>query len=97
MPSAQVLCGGISGLPRAPAAAGTGSSELGGLALVDLRDDTTVHEAPFQQWSSAGHVATRDPVQLSLAGDRLTLWAAPDDEEEVAGTELLRHEAVATR
>ena len=36
-------------------------------------------------------------VQLTLDGDRLTLWAAPDDEEEVAGTELLRYEAVVPR
>ena len=97
VPSAQMLCGGIAGLPQSPAAAGTGYYELGGLALVDLRDSTVVHEVPLQQWSSAGHVVTRNPVQLTLDGDRLTLWAAPDDEEEVAGTELLRYEAVVPR
>ncbi len=66
--------------------------ELGGIALVDLRSLTVRHEVPFQQYSAAGHVATRNPVHLETDGTRLRLWAAPDDGEEVNGTEILVYE-----
>jgi hypothetical protein len=37
-------------------------------------------------------VATRNPVHLETDGARLRLWAAPDDGEEVNGTEILVYE-----
>lgn len=83
------LCSGIAGLPTA----GGGSYELGGLALIDLRDNSTLHEVPFPYFSTAGHVATRNPVTLEREGHTLRLIAAPDDGEEVAGTELLFYES----
>lgn len=85
------LCSGIAGLPTA----GGGSYELGGLALVDLNDGSTLHEVPFPYFSSAGHVATRNPVTLERDAGTLRMIAAPDDGEEQAGTELLFYEAPA--
>lgn len=82
------LCSGITELP----APGGGRYELGGLALLDLRDGRILHEVPFPQFSTAGHVVTRNPVALEVAGDRLRLLAAPDDGDEGAGTELLVYE-----
>ena len=82
------LCSGIASLPTA----GGGSYELGGIALIDLRDDSTVHGVPFPYFSTAGHVATRNPVTLERDGSTLRLIAAPDDGEEAAGTELLFYE-----
>jgi Family of unknown function (DUF6454) len=80
------LCSGITGLPTATG----GSYELGGLALLDLADGNRIlHEIPFPRFSSAGHVVTRNPVALEVDGSMLRLLAAPDDGEEVAGTELL--------
>jgi hypothetical protein len=67
--------------------------ELGGIALIDLRSLVVRHEVPFQQYSSAGHVATRNPVHLETEGRVLRVWAAPDDGEEAAGTELLVYES----
>lgn len=70
-------------------APGGGSYELGGLALLDLHDNRILHEVPFPQSSTAGHVVTRNPVALEVAGGTLRLLAAPDDGDEGVGTELL--------
>jgi len=83
------ICSGVTGLPRPEG----GSYELGGLALLDLRDNRILHEVPFPYFSSAGHVATRNPVALEVDGPTLRLFAAPDDGEELASTELLVYEA----
>ena len=87
--AATQVCSGITGLPTATG----GSYELGGLALTSLRDDRVVHEVPFPRFSAAGHVATRNPVALEQDGATLRLFAAPDDSDEAAGTELLVYEA----
>jgi hypothetical protein len=78
------LCSGITALPRPDG----GSYELGGLVLRDLRNNRILHQVPFPRFSTAGHVITRNPVALEVAGSTLRLLAAPDDGEEVAGTEL---------
>jgi hypothetical protein len=36
---------------------------------------------------------TRNPVKLAARGNRLTLWAAPDNGEEANGTELFTYRA----
>ncbi|MBA3990089.1 MAG: hypothetical protein H0X54_03500 [Propionibacteriales bacterium] len=86
---AKQLCTGVTGLPTATG----GSYELGGLVLLDLRDNEILHEVPFQYFSAAGHVATRNPVAVEVDGDTIRLLAAPDDDGEVADTELLIYEA----
>lgn len=83
------LCTGVTGLPTADG----GSYELGGLALLDLRHGSILHEVPFQQFSTAGHVMTRNPVAVESTRGGLRLFAAPDDGEEKAGTELFVYEA----
>ncbi len=84
--SAQMICGGVTNLPQAPGA--TGSYELGGMTLTDLRTHQILHEVPFQQWSTAGHVMTRNPLKLAGDGNTIDLWAAPDNGDEGNGTEL---------
>lgn len=92
--SAKMLCGGVTNLPQTPAAGGAASVyELGGLALIDLRTHAVLHEVPFQQWSSAGHAMTRNPLKLTADGKHLTMYAAPDNGEEVNGTELFTYTA----
>ncbi|HEU4347676.1 MAG TPA: DUF6454 family protein [Actinoplanes sp.] len=83
------ICSGITGLPRPDG----GSYELGGIVLRDLRDDRILHQVPFPRFSSAGHVMTRNPVAVEIADGKLRLLAAPDDGEEIAGTELFVFEA----
>lgn len=92
----KALCTGVTGFTTAEGA----PFELGGIALLDLRTRRVLHEVPVQQWSAAGHVATRNPVHLEAAGEdggTLRMWAAPDDGEEAGGTELLIYEARTTR
>ena len=84
-----MLCTGITEYATATGA----KFELGGIAVVDLRSGVERHEVPFQQYSSAGHVATRNPVHLETDGRTLRLWAAPDDGEERNGTEILVYES----
>ncbi|ABK02346.1 hypothetical protein Arth_0949 [Arthrobacter sp. FB24] len=95
--NSQALCAGVANLPQAPAAGGTAATyELGGMALIDLARKTTLHDVPFQKWSTAGHVATRNPFKLTAEGNHLTMHVAPDDAEEGNGTEILTYEATVT-
>ncbi|WP_327365170.1 DUF6454 family protein [Streptomyces sp. NBC_01217] len=90
----QMLCGGVTNLPQTnPAGGSSATYELGGLALIDVRSHLVTHEVPFQQWSSAGHVATRNPMKLTANGDHLTLTVAPDNGDEGNGTEIITYEA----
>lgn len=90
----KALCSGVSELPGQPGSA-TGY-ELGGLALLDLQSHRILHEVPVQLWSSAGHVVTRNPTDVEVDGDRVTLFAAPDDFGEGNDTELLTYQAEVT-
>lgn len=84
-----LLCTGITNYTTPTGAA----FELGGLALIDLPSQTIRHEAPVQRWSTANHTVTRNPVHLEADRGTLRMWAAPDDGEEAAGTEILVYEA----
>ncbi|MFJ9713719.1 DUF6454 family protein [Streptomyces sp. NPDC101234] len=67
--------------------------QLGGMALIDLRSHRVLCEVPFRQWSTAGHVVTRNPLKLAADGDTITMWAAPDNGDEGNGTEILTYRA----
>ena len=87
--SAKMLCGGVTNLPQTPSAGGASATyELGGMSLTDLGSHRILHEVPFQRWSTAGHVLTRNPLKLTAQGSTLDLWAAPDNGDEGNGTEL---------
>ncbi|KRE96249.1 hypothetical protein ASG76_04240 [Nocardioides sp. Soil774] len=92
--SRKTLCSGIAALPAQPGA--TTPYELGGFALLDLRTRRIIHEVPTQLWSTAGHVVTRNPTDIDVVGDHLTMYAAPDDFGEGNNTEILTYEAVVT-
>jgi hypothetical protein len=95
VPTAKMLCGGVTNLPQTPSAGGAQAVyELGGLALIDVRSHRILHELPLQVWSTAGHVITRNPVKLAARGQRLHLWAAPDNGDEGNGTEVLHYVAI---
>jgi len=94
VPAGKMLCGGVTNLPQTPSAGGAGATyELGGMSLTDLHSHTILHEVPFQKWSSAGHVMTRNPLKVYANGSTLDLWAAPDNGEETNGTELFHFQA----
>ncbi len=87
----SMLCTGITNLPAAPGS--TKPYELGGAATFDLRTGRLLHETAIQLWSTAGHVVTRNPVDIDADGRHLTMYAAPDDGNEGNGTEVLVYEA----
>lgn len=91
VPTSKMLCSGVTNLPPAPGS--TKAYELGGAATFDLRTGRLLHEAPIQLWSTAGHVVTRNPVDIDARGRHLTMYAAPDDGNEGNGTEVLVYEA----
>ncbi len=97
VPSSKMLCAGITNLPQTPGAGGTGATyELGGMAMIDLKSRSVIRDVPFQQWSTAGHVATRNPFKMTADGNHLTMKVAPDNGDEGNGTEILTYEATVT-
>jgi hypothetical protein len=93
VPAGKMICGGVTNLPQTPTAGGTAAVyELGGMALIDLHTHVVLREVPFQQWSTAGHVATRNPLKLAADGNKLSMWAAPDNGDEGNGTEILTYQ-----
>ena len=99
VPTAKMICGGVTNLPQTPTAGG----DRGDLRARRHGDDrpaqptSVLREMPFQQWSSAGHVMTRNPFKLAADGNHLTMWAAPDNGEEGNGTEVFHYTATVTR
>lgn len=94
VPTSKMLCSGVTNLPQTPSAGGkAGTYELGGIAMIDLTTEQVAREIPFQQWSTAGHVATRNPFKMTADGNHLTVRVAPDNGDEGNGTELLTYEA----
>ena len=94
VPRGKMLCGGVTNLPQTTAAGGAAAVyELGGMALIDIRTHAVLRDVPFQQWSTAGHVATRNPLKLTADGGNLTLRVAPDNGDEGNGTEILTYQA----
>ncbi|WP_422933967.1 DUF6454 family protein [Sinomonas sp. P47F7] len=94
VPNSKMLCGGVTNLPQTPAAGGAGATyELGGMAMIDLKGHAVTREVPFQKWSTAGHVATRNPFKMTADGGHLTMKVAPDNGDEGNGTEILTYEA----
>jgi len=96
--NATMLCAGVTALPQTPTAGGlTATYELGGIALIDLTGQTILREVPFQRWSTAGHVVTRNPFTMAVHGNRLIVRVAPDNGDEGNGTEILTYEATVPR
>ncbi|TFB54431.1 DUF6454 family protein [Cryobacterium tagatosivorans] len=97
VPNSKMLCAGITNLPQTPSAGGTGATyELGGMAMIDLKSHSLIRDVPFQQWSTAGHVATRNPFKIVADANHLTMKVAPDNGDEGNGTEILTYEATVT-
>ncbi len=94
VPNSKMLCAGVTNLPQTPTAGGNAATyELGGVAMIDLTTQQVTRDVPFQKWSTAGHVATRNPFKMTAQGDRLTMHVAPDNGDEGNGTEILTYQA----
>jgi hypothetical protein len=82
-----LLCSGIA-IMQQPLG---GRYELGGIALVDIVNRRIVHELPVPEFSAAGHVVTRNPFAVTMDDSGLRLHVAPDDGDDLGGTELLSY------
>ncbi len=97
VPNSKMMCAGVTNLPQTPTAGGTTATyELGGVALIDLTTHQVTRDIPFQKWSTAGHVATRNPFKMTANGNHLSMKVAPDNGDEGNGTEILTYEASVT-
>ena len=70
-----------------------GTHELGGIALLDLKTDCVLHEAPVEESSTASHSVTRNPATYQARGILLTMLTAPNDGEEANSTDLQSYAA----
>jgi hypothetical protein len=59
--------------------------------VIDFVNHAIVHETPIPLFSAAGHVVTRNPFTITEDDDGLLLRMAPDDGDEVNGTELMSY------
>lgn len=88
-----LLCAGIAIVPQPSG----GHYELGGIALVDILNRRIVHELPVPEFSTTGHVVTRNPFAVTMGEAGLQLHVAPDDGDDPTGTELLSYVASTPR
>lgn len=87
----RLICGGITELPDAEGA----KYELGGLTVLDFSAHRIEAEVPVPVFSAAGHNVLRNPFVLTRdANGTPLLHVAPDDGDEVAGTEILTYRVV---
>ncbi len=93
---AMMFAGVTSLAPPPTAGVACATYDLGGIALIDITEQKVLHQIPFQQWSTAGRVATHNPFAMTADGDHLTIHVAPDDGDATNGTEILTYQATVT-
>nr|QQZ50347.1 hypothetical protein JKL49_01040 [Phenylobacterium glaciei] len=71
----RMLCSGLADY-RAPKA----SLSLGGLEIVDLKDQRPVWQAPVPLWAPSGRPMTQNPVFVEAAAAGVRAWFMPDDD-----------------
>lgn len=77
----KMVCGGIAEFPI-----NGKKTELGGLALIGLKDLAVTNTVPFSPTSPGGHVGTRNPIWAQSNGNRLELQVVADDDTSVLQT-----------
>lgn len=83
----RLICAGISELPDAHG----GMYELGGIAVVHFNERRLAADVPIPLFSAAGHSVFRNPFVLTRDGGDVLLHVAPDDGDELRGTEILTY------
>jgi hypothetical protein len=62
---------------------------LGGIAVLDMSTGHFHHEVPVTALSPAGRVVTYNATDLEIDGDRLRMYAVPDDGDRPGDSSLL--------
>jgi hypothetical protein len=71
--------------------------QLGGISITDLETCRVEYEVPVDCYSDAGRVITFNSVHLETAGDRLRMYAVPDDGEAPGDSHLILLETPITQ
>ena len=74
----RMLCAGVGEYRTGPTDA---VFQLGGIDLVDLRDDRPVWQVPIELRSPSGRVMTQNPFFLEATGAGVRAWFVPDDDQ----------------
>lgn len=86
----KLICAGISELRDAQG----GIYELGGVAVVHFDERRLAADVPVPLFSAAGHSVFRNPFVLTREAGDVLLHVAPDDGDEVNGTEILTYRVI---
>ena len=85
----RMVCTGVAELRQAP---GAPPFRLGGIDLIDLRDNRPIHQVPLLLWTSRGLDMTHNPAWLEATPTGLRGYFMPEDDKstiyvyEVEGT-----------
>ena len=74
----RMLCSGLNAYRTAPGAA---PFYLGGLELVDLKDNRPIWQVPVELWSPSGLPMTQNPVYVEKTATGLRAHFMPDDDK----------------
>lgn len=74
----RMLCSGLNNYRVAPDAP---VFRLGGLEIVDLRDNRPVYQLPIELWSPSGLPMTQNPFWVEPAGQGVRAYFMPDDDK----------------
>jgi hypothetical protein len=74
----RMLCTGVTEIRQGGE---TAPFRLGGVELIDLRDDRPLHQAPVLLWTSGGLDMTHNPVWLEASALGLRGYFMPEDEQ----------------
>ena len=73
----RMLCTGVTELRQTPDAT---PFRLGGIELVDLRDNRPLHQAPIMLWTASGLDMTHNPVWIEPSAAGLRAYFMPEDD-----------------
>lgn len=74
----RMLCSGLNNYRTAPDAP---VFRLGGLEIVDLRDNRPVYQLPVELWAPSGLPMTQNPFWAEPAGEGVRAYFMPDDDK----------------
>lgn len=76
--SSRMLCAGLNTYRVSPDAP---QFRLGGLEIVDLKDNRPVYQLPVELWSPSGLPMTQNPFWVEPAGEGVRAYFMPDDDK----------------
>jgi hypothetical protein len=76
----QMLC---SGLNTYRSSADGAALRLGGIEIIDLKDDQAIYQVPIELWSPSGRPMTQNPFWVEATDSGLKAYFMPDDDKSM--------------